>query len=131
MTRLRSSWAGLRNSRPWLWVAGNHDPRSGGASIGGHADEARAGAAVLRHIAAGDGPDISGHYHPVVRLAGARRRAFLIGPRHLILPAFGCYTGGLDAGDPAVAAWVRGGFAVACAHRALPVPLHRGVVAQG
>lgn len=115
--------AGLAQGRDWLWIAGNHDPAPHGALPGRMVTSVTMGAAVLRHEPQGEGPDIAGHFHPVVRLAGARRRAFLIGTAHLILPAFGAYTGGLDAADPAIRAWVPEGLAVACAHRALPVPL--------
>ena len=52
-----------------------------------------------------------------------RNRALLIGPSHMILPAFGAYTGGLDAGSGAITRWVPHGIAVACLHKALPVPL--------
>lgn len=109
--------AALGQGRRFLWVAGNHDPDSGGA------ETLRMGAVTLRHEPQGEGPDISGHFHPVVRLAGARRRALLVGPSHMILPAFGAYTGGLDADSQAITRWVPRGFAVACLHRALPVPL--------
>lgn len=117
--------AALAAGRDWLWIAGNHDPAAAGAALPGrHAAEMRLGAVTFRHIARpGQGPDISGHYHPVVPLAGARRRAALVGAEHLILPAFGSYTGGLSADDPALAGLVGPGFAVACVHRALPVPL--------
>lgn len=111
--------------RTWWWVAGNHDPAPACPRIGGHAAaELPLGPVTLRH-AAGAGPDISGHYHPAVRLAGQRARAFLIGPDHLILPAFGAYTGGMDAAEPALARLAGGGLAVACLHRALPLPLRR------
>ena len=99
------------------WIAGNHDPQAGGETT------LRMGPVILRHQPDGEGPDISGHFHPVVRLAGARRRALLIGPSHMILPAFGHYTGGLDAGAEAITRWVPHGLAVACLHKALPVPL--------
>lgn len=114
--------AGLARGRTWVWVAGNHDPAAG--SVPGVAVAAKmAGTVTLRHEAKDEGPDISGHYHPALRLAGARRKAFLVGPTHLIMPAFGRYTGGLDADTPALAQWVKGGFGVVCVHRALPVPL--------
>ena len=117
--------ARISQGRDWLWVAGNHDPSVRlGVLPGRHVDEVRLGAVTLRHIAvAGQGPDISGHFHPVVPLAGARRRAALVGADHLILPAFGSYTGGLAADDPALSGLVGPGFAVACLHRALPLPL--------
>ena len=115
----------------WKWLAGNHDPAAPCDHLPGRlADEARIGPVTLRHAAApGAGPDISGHYHPVVRLAGRRARAFLAGPQHLILPAFGAYTGGLDAADPALRPLVAGGIAIACLHRALPIPV--GMAATG
>ncbi len=118
--------AALAAGRDWLWIAGNHDPRPAAGRLPGRcAPEAVLGGAVLRHQPEGEGPDIAGHFHPVLRLAGARRRALLVGADHMILPAFGAYTGGLDAADPALRAWVAEGFAVACVHRALPVPLPR------
>ena len=109
--------ARLEAAQEIRWIAGNHDPRAGGE------ETLRMGPVTLRHQPEGEGPDISGHFHPVVRLAGARRRALLIGPSHMILPAFGAYTGGLDAGSGAIARWVPHGIAVACLHKALPVPL--------
>lgn len=117
----------LAQGREWLWLAGNHDP---GASPCTHlpgrfGTEARLGAAILRHEAGHGGPDISGHYHPAVRIAGKRARAFLIGADHLILPAFGAYTGGLDASHPALEALTGGGIAIACLHRAIALPLGR------
>lgn len=117
----------LARGREWLWLAGNHDPSAPCTHLpGGTGREARLGPAVLRHEARpGAGPDISGHYHPAVRLAGQRARAFLIGREHLILPAFGAYTGGLDAAEPALARLTGGGVAVACLHRAIALPLAR------
>lgn len=110
----------------WHWIAGNHDPvlpaRWGGARTAFLRDLAL-GPLVLRHVAmAGAGPDVSGHYHPAVRLAGARRPAFMIGAQHLILPAFGAYTGGLDGADPVLAALVPQGRAVLTGPQAVVVP---------
>ena len=77
---------------------------------------------TLRHQA-GQGPDVSGHFHPCVRLAGERRRCFLVGRNHLILPAFGAYTGGLAIDSPVLAGLVPQGIAIACGNRALAVPV--------
>ena len=116
--------AAMAEGRRWLWVSGNHDPGVPCARLPGEAwDEVRDGL-VLRHEA-GQGPDVSGHFHPCVRLAGERRRCFLIGAEHLILPAFGAYTGGLSCDDPALTALVPEGIAVACGTRALPLPVGR------
>lgn len=54
-----------------------------------------------------DGPpaggEVSAHFHPKARLASrgvvVTRRCFLADSRRVILPAFGTYTGGLDATD--------------------------------
>ena len=48
--------------------------------------------------------EISGHYHPKVRIAGRSRPCLLHDATRAILPAYGTYTGGLKAGDAALAA---------------------------
>lgn len=121
---VRARLAGLAAGRDWLWVEGNHDAGLDPGALGlpGRAvPEAEVAGIRLRHVA-GAGPDISGHWHPAVRVAGRRRAAFLAGPRHLVLPAFGCFTGGLDAGHPALAVLVPRGLAVLTGPRALAVP---------
>ena len=127
----RDRLTALAAGRDWLWIAGNHDADAdwSGAALPGRAlAETRLHGLTLRHVAAtgphvgpNDTPDISGHYHPAVRFMGARRPAFLIGARHVILPAFGRYTGGLDATDPALAPIGRG-VAVLTGARALALP---------
>lgn len=114
----------MAQGRDWVWVSGNHDPGPVCGRLPGRDMADITDGLTLRHEA-GDGPDISGHYHPCVRLGGSRRRAFLIGAEHLILPAFGAYTGGLIADDPALTALVPHGIAVACGTRALAMPLRR------
>lgn len=97
----------LMAGRRWIWALGNHDPHLADLDFGG---EARAfldlGPLQLRHEARAAEPpegalEISAHYHPKATLiAGGRRltrRCFLRDRRRLILPAFGAYTGGLDA----------------------------------
>ncbi|MDT1064420.1 ligase-associated DNA damage response endonuclease PdeM [Paracoccus sp. CPCC 101403] len=123
----------LARGRDWVWIGGNHDPGPPQGMPGRAAEAAMIGRVTLRHAAlSGQGPDISGHYHPVVRLAGERRRSFLLGGQHLLLPAFGAYTGGLACDDPALRALVPTGFAMACGTRAVvvlpvggPAPLGR------
>lgn len=49
--------------------------------------------------AAGDGPHLSGHWHPVVRIPDGKRTSlrlpcFLLRENTLVLPAFGSFTGG-------------------------------------
>jgi DNA ligase-associated metallophosphoesterase len=98
----------LMAGRDWIWIAGNHDP--GPLTLGGrHFAEHARGGLTFRHVAhPGAAPgEVSGHFHPKFRLAlGGRsltRACFLHDACRLILPAFGAYTGGLDAGHPALA----------------------------
>lgn len=121
---VRDRLAALARGRDWLWVEGNHDPGVGPAALGLPGEvvaEGAVGGLVLRHIG-GPGGGLSGHWHPAVRFAGRRRAAFLVGGLHLILPAFGRYTGGLDADHPALAALVPAGMAVLTGPRALALP---------
>lgn len=115
--------AGLARGRDWIWITGNHDPlaKGLGAMPGRVLAEWQSGLA-FRHIAS-TGPDISGHLHPVISLAGKRWRCFVVAQDHLILPAFGSYTGGLDLSDPAFAGWSRPGFALICGRKVFATPL--------
>ena len=95
----RASLSHMMAGRRWIWIAGNHDPAPpdlGGACLAEH----RIGALVFRHIAEPTATgEVSGHYHPKVRLRG-RRRCFLVDRNRAILPSFGAYTGGLDIVHP-------------------------------
>ncbi|WP_296644525.1 ligase-associated DNA damage response endonuclease PdeM [Roseinatronobacter sp.] len=102
-----------------VWITGNHDPQAPGQTA------LTLNGLTLRHIA-GNGPDISGHYHPKITLAGRRLPAFLIGTAHLILPAYGAYTGGLDADHPALATLIPDGCAITTGKRTRMVPLPLG-----
>jgi len=99
-----------------LWIAGNHDGLSGGAWGGEVADELAIDGIVLRHQCepAETRPEISGHFHPKVRLTirgrNVARPCFAGDERRLILPAFGSLTGGLDVEAPAIAANFSGGY---------------------
>lgn len=90
----------LMAGRRWIWIEGNHDP--GPVALGGeHRGELRLGALTFRHIASpGSAGEISGHYHPKFRLAGTSRPCFLTDTARVILPAYGTYTGGMEAGHP-------------------------------
>lgn len=105
---------------PVTWISGNHDPAPG--ALPGQVPEIMLSGLTLRHIAA-QGADISGHYHPKLRIAGQRVAAFLIGHEHLILPAFGQYTGGMDWDTAPLRALVPEGRAILTGARAQMVPL--------
>ena len=99
----------IASGRDWLWIAGNHDPLPL-TLPGAHQAELRLGPLTFRHAAETDAApgEVSGHYHPKLRLAAKgraiTRACFLHDSRRLILPAFGAYTGGLRADHPALLA---------------------------
>lgn len=104
----RALLAQLLGMSDWLWITGNHDGDSG-AGMGGTAmAECRIRDIWLRHEAlpGGNGAEISGHFHPKVRvpLRGGRqvaRRCLARAGERLVLPAYGAYAGGLFVDDPA------------------------------
>lgn len=121
--------AALAAGRRWVWVAGNHDP--GPPELPGeHAGELREGALVFRHeageVAAGLG-EVSGHFHPKARLVAGGRRisrpCFVVGGGRAILPAFGAYTGGLDARAAPLARLAPEGVALLTGRRVTAAPL--------
>ena len=98
----------------WTWIVGNHDPGFADHCGGTIADEVELCGILLRHEALADEPrpEISGHFHPKLRLSinGRRiaRRCFVASERKLILPAFGSLTGGLDARHPEIVRAISG-----------------------
>ncbi|WP_298468973.1 ligase-associated DNA damage response endonuclease PdeM [uncultured Erythrobacter sp.] len=103
----------LTRALDWVWITGNHDEqmsRTFGATL---AEEMDLGGIVLRHEAkrGETQPELSGHYHPKMRVrvrnrhiarpCGVVSRAEGRGDR-MIAPAFGAYTGGMDAGSPEI-----------------------------
>ncbi len=102
---LRHHLAGLQVT----WVLGNHDPVAPASLPGEACAELVAGPLVFRHEARpGKQPpgEVSGHFHPKgsmpTRCGPVTRPCFMADARRLILPAFGAYTGGLEATDPAL-----------------------------
>ena len=115
--------ASLGARAEWLWVTGNHDAgaRPGFGTI---VEQADLSGVALRHIAQpGQGPDISGHYHPKATLAGRSRPCFVLGARHVVMPAFGQFTGGLDIGAGPLQALGSGGIAVLTGARLMARPI--------
>ena len=110
----RATLRDLTAATRWTWITGNHDPiltdRCGGAVMA----EARVDGVALRHEASASetAPELSGHYHPKLRLRVrgklVQRRCFVATSRKLILPAFGALTGGLDAAHPEIVRAVGG-----------------------
>lgn len=123
----------LMRGRDWTWIAGNHDPAPvdlGGTPCG----EAVIGPLVFRHAPRPDAApgEVSGHLHPKLRLSvrgrAIARPCFLHDAVRLILPAFGAYTGGLRADDPAIAGLLGpGAHAILTGEPCVGLPLGRAL----
>jgi len=105
--RDRLTLASLQAGREWIWVAGNHDPDAPIALAGRAVTTFTAGSLTFRHEPSHDRCDgeVAGHLHPAATVAGrgrsVRRRCFIGDGNRLVMPAFGCYAGGLDVFDRA------------------------------
>jgi uncharacterized protein len=119
----------LMAGRQWVWIEGNHD--AGPTDLGGsHLADLTLDGIAFRHIGGDAGPEISGHYHPKVRHAGKSYPAFLYDENHLVLPAYGLFTGGLWADHPTLQTLMapRARAILAAGNRCLVIPMPR---AQG
>ncbi|NIJ15982.1 ligase-associated DNA damage response endonuclease PdeM [Sphingobium vermicomposti] len=102
--KARERLAALTGRVDWLWITGNHDVGMTDVPGGRRLAEVEMDGIWLRHEAdpADARPEISGHFHPKLRLSlrgrHVSRRCFVGSPSKLILPALGALTGGLDAG---------------------------------
>nr|WP_137677787.1 ligase-associated DNA damage response endonuclease PdeM [Parerythrobacter lutipelagi] len=105
--------AALTTATDWVWITGNHDPEMEARYGGTLAEELGIGGLVLRHEArkGETRPELSGHFHPRLKLVvqgrHIRRPCAVVGhgdtgADRLIMPAFGAYTGGMDAADPVI-----------------------------
>lgn len=123
---VRARIGALAASRRWIWVTGNHDSGLNRPMDGQLAEQVDALAAHMDHDLGGETverpkstgsycatalqketrPEISGHFHPKLRLSlrgrHVSRRCFVRGADKLVMPAFGALTGGLDAGHGAI-----------------------------
>lgn len=90
------------------WITGNHDSALECGFGGQVVEEADFRGLALRHKAEScrSVPELSGHFHPRIRLRlrgrTVSRPCFVACSDRLILPAFGALTGGLDADNPAI-----------------------------
>ena len=115
----------------WVWITGNHDAGFVDHIGGRIEDELTVAGLALRHEAVvGDPtPEISGHFHPKLRLRmkgrTVSRRCYVASDTKLILPAYGALTGGLDAHHPEIVKKVGPGAAalIPAAGRLLRFPL--------
>lgn len=107
---------GLIRSLDFVWITGNHDEHMARSFGGTVLPGLELGGIMLRHEAqAGEHrAELSGHYHPKLRVNVRNRhiarpcavlaRGLQSGTERMIMPAFGAYTGGMDAGAPEILA---------------------------
>lgn len=121
----RDTIAHLQAGRRWLWLEGNHDP--GPVELGGeHVAVLSLGPLTFRHIAekGGEPGEVSGHYHPKARVRHMSRPCFIADGARLIMPAYGCYTGGLDWMTPVLRSlFAERAIAYLTGQRVLAVPV--------
>ncbi|MXP29812.1 ligase-associated DNA damage response endonuclease PdeM [Porphyrobacter algicida] len=109
----RGMLAALTKAFDWIWITGNHDATMEARCGGTLAEELELGGMILRHQArpGETRPELSGHFHPKLSLSVQKRRikrpCGVIGSDgerggRMILPAFGAFTGGMNAADPAI-----------------------------
>ena len=128
---VRARLDALTGRLDWVWITGNHDVAMTDMPGGRRVMEAQVEGIWLRHEADADDPrpEISGHFHPKLRLSlrgrHVSRRCFVGSATKLILPALGALTGGLDAGHGEIRRAVGPGAAalVPVADRLLRFPL--------
>ena len=93
----------MQRGRQWIWIAGNHDPEPATGIGGTFTATMTSGALTFRHLPTGAPGEISGHLHPVARVAhrgrAMSRRCFAADATRMIMPAFGAFTGGLNIRD--------------------------------
>lgn len=100
----------LSKGRRLVWIEGNHDPDLPGFLPGElRSDFTLNGLYFTHQFTVGTEQRsgvISGHYHPKARinlkLSRISAPCFIEDSRHLILPAFGTFTGGLNVLDKAI-----------------------------
>ena len=109
----RGMLTALTGAFDWIWITGNHDATMEARCGGTLAEELELGGMILRHQArpGETRPELSGHFHPKLSLSIQKRRIMrpcgVIGSDgecggRMILPAFGAFTGGMNAADPAI-----------------------------
>lgn len=103
----RDTLTRLQRGRDWIWITGNHDPEPAEGIGGVFQETLKIDALTFRHLPKGGSGEVSGHLHPVARIAhrgrAVSRRCFAADATRLVLPAFGAFTGGLNVRDAAFA----------------------------
>lgn len=121
--------ARMQAGRDWIWIEGNHD--AGPVNLGGaHLKQTVIAGLTFRHIASAGAVqgEVSGHYHPKYRIPGAgpSMAALVFDQTRMILPAYGTFTGGMDAGRPPLRdLFADPAVAILTGRQCVPVPLLR------
>jgi len=101
----RDTLTRLQRGRDWVWITGNHDPEPAEGLGGVFQETLKIGVLTFRHEPKGGSGEVSGHLHPVARIAhrgrAVSRRCFVADATRLVLPAFGAFTGGVNVRDAA------------------------------
>ena len=100
----------LSKGRSFVWIAGNHDPDLPAFLPGEVCSDFTLNGLYFTHQITADTRQtsgvISGHYHPKARVNLKLRRisapCFIEDSKHLIMPAFGTFTGGLNVLNKAI-----------------------------
>ena len=81
----------MQRGREWIWITGNHDPEPATGIGGTFTATMTSGALTFRHLPTGAPGEISGHLHPVARVAhrgrAVSRRCFAADATRMIMPA--------------------------------------------
>ena len=108
--RHRARIEAMAEGREMIWIVGNHDPELPEFLPGIACEDYLTNGIWFRHIAtegAIEGGEVSGHYHPKVRIKTRARsisgKCFIHDGMRMIMPAFGAYTGGLSVFNEAIA----------------------------
>ena len=97
----------IMDGREWVWIYGNHDPKLPDHLDGVHSNHLQIGNLNFVHEPRMDylSGEIAGHLHPAAKIKqrgkSIRRRCVIGNDTRLILPAFGQFTGGLNAKNAA------------------------------
>ncbi len=121
----------LMAGRRWIWIEGNHDPRSGRVRRHASGGVARDPANLPPHRAGRRHQrDFGATITPKARLqlrgGGVSRPCMLVDANRVILPAYGTYTGGLRSDDAALSDLMRNdAIAVLTGSPPRPIPMPR------
>ncbi|NNU16013.1 ligase-associated DNA damage response endonuclease PdeM [Parvularcula sp. ZS-1/3] len=105
----------LCEAADWVWVLGNHDPLPPKRFRGTATEIAQVAGLTFSHEPGDhEGWQVAGHLHPCAVAQkdgrGVRRPAFVTDGAHMVMPAFGAFTGGLNVLDEAFAPVFPDGF---------------------